>query len=78
MTNEEPTEEQPEERDQEEHVPAWKNKSKKGGEYISFTINGQRYAMFENTKKKEGRNQPDYRILRSPKSPPDEEPPPDS
>ena len=59
---------------QRDEIPAWKNTSKKGGEYVSFTIDGRRYSMFENTKKKDGSNQPDYLILRSPESSSGEEP----
>lgn len=48
---------------QAESIPAWLNTSKKGNDYIQFTIEGKKYRMFKNNRKEEGSKQPDYNIL---------------
>ena len=46
------------------YIGAWKNKSKEGKTYISFTIDGKKYSMFPN-QYKETDKQPDFNILES-------------
>lgn len=42
-------------------IGAWKKQTSKG-EVIKFTINGQKYSMWQNTKKSKD-TQPDYNII---------------
>ncbi len=42
-------------------IGAWKNQTTKGT-VVNFTINGQKYSMWENTFKKNPKD-PDYRIV---------------
>ena len=46
-------------------IPAWRNKTSDGDDFVTFTMNGERYAMFWNRQKTAGSNQPDFRIVLS-------------